>query len=417
MTTFSPLGAPYAPDMPTVDYADNGCGAIPCSGEHSFPGPRVAEPVTRRHRMMRVWVTALGVLLVGGCTGQSSSAGQNPQTGQNSGSSPSPSSPNSTAAPNQSGPPDCRHTVSRADDVPAALNAASPGATVCFTGHDLADTDVAMNRPGSANAPVRLFADGATVRSIHVSADHVIVEGFTVAGGDGLFAKGTDLAVRHNTIQDTQRSGITCDPCQNSIVEDNTVRHVDTAGIWISGQRIAVSHNNVSATVARDNGDADGMRFFGNGLRITDNTITDISATGYANPPHPDCFQTYDSNGPPTYDVVIAGNTCRNVDAQCLIATGDRSGNHAAPTGGPSISFIGNTCASNGAQAVNVRHWPNIELRDNKISGPNITRGIIIIEGSSGCVVVGNTTADGRPTVDIDNSSQQGSQVEHNSPG
>jgi hypothetical protein len=288
---------------------------------------------------------------------------------------------------------------------------------VCFTGQGLADTDVTLNRPGTATAPIRLFSDGATVRSIHISADHVIVEGFTVTGGDGLFLTGTDLAVRHNTVHDTQHSGISCDPCQNSIIENNTVQHVATAGIWISGQRIAVSHNTVSGTVARDNGDADGMRFFGSGHRITDNTITDISATGYANPPHPDCFQTYDSNGPPTYDVVIVGNTCRNVDAQCLIATGDRSGNNAAPTGGPSISFIGNTCASNGAQAVNVRRWPNVELRDNKISGPNITRGIIIIDGSNGCVVVGNTTTNGRPTVDIDDSSKTGSQVEHNSPG
>ena len=407
--------------MPTAVYADDDRGAIPCSGEYYLPERRAAAPVTRQLRMMRVWITVLGLLLIAGCTGQSPSsqspsASQNPSITQNPGSGQSPSSPNS-AGPNQNGPPDCRDTVTRADDVPAALNAASPGTTVCFTGHDLADTDVAMNRPGTASAAIRLHADGATVRSIHISADNVIVEGFTVTGGDGLFAKGTDLAIRHNTVQDTQRGGITCDPCKNSIIEDNTVHHVATAGIWISGQQIAVRHNTVSATVARDNGDADGMRFFGNGHRITDNTITDISATGYANPPHPDCFQTYDSNGPPTYDVAIVGNSCRNVDAQCLIATGDKNGNSAAPTGGPSISFIGNTCASNGAQAVNLRRWPNVELRDNKISGPNITRGIIIIDGSTGCVVVGNTSADGKPTVDVDYSSRQGAQVQHNSPG
>ncbi|MGB9281570.1 MAG: right-handed parallel beta-helix repeat-containing protein [Pseudonocardiaceae bacterium] len=361
--------------------------------------------------MLPIWITAVSLLLAAGCTGQNPPAGLNPPTEQNPGARPS------QGPPKQSGAPDCRRTVSRADDVAAALDAASPGSTVCFTGHDLADVDVAMNRPGAGNAPIRLFADGVTVRAIHVSADHIIVEGFTVTGGDGLFAKGADLTIRHNTVHDTAHTGISCDPCQNSIIEDNTVTHVDTTGIWISGQQIAVSHNTVSGTVARDNGDADGMRFFGNGHRITDNTITDITAIGYANPPHPDCFQTYDSNGPPTYDVLIKGNTCRNVDAQCLIATGDQSGNSAAPTNGPSISFIGNTCASNGAQAVNIRRWPNVELRDNKISGPNITRGIIIIDGSNGCVVVGNTTADGKPTVDIDNSSRQGSEVEHNSPG
>ena len=44
---------------------------------------------------------------------------------------------------------------------------------------------------------------------------------------------------------------------------------------------------------------------------------------------------------------------------------------------------------------MNLRRWPNVEIRGNKISGPHLTRGIIIIDGSS------------RP----------GSQVEHNSPG
>jgi Right handed beta helix region len=288
---------------------------------------------------------------------------------------------------------------------------------VCFAGHDLADTEVRMNRSGTAQAPIRLFSAGATVRSIHITADHVRIEGFTVASGDGVFLQGVDLAIRHNTVHDTQRSGITCAPCKDSIIESNTIRHVATTGVWISGQRITVSHNTVSETVARDNGDADGMRFFGNGHRITDNTITDISANGYANPPHPDCFQTYDNNSPPTFDVVIAGNTCRNVDAQCLIATGDQHENSAAPTGGLSIIFTGNTCASNGAQAVNLRRWPNVEIRDNKISGPHVTRGIIIIDGSTGCVVIDNTTAGGHPTVDIDGSSRPGSQVEHNSPG
>jgi Right handed beta helix region len=158
-------------------------------------------------------------------------------------------------------------------------------------------------------------------------------------------------------------------------------------------------------------------RFFGNGHRITENTITDISDRGYANPPHPDCFQTYDDNSPPTFDVLIAGNTCRNVGAQCLIATGDQRANSGAPSGGPSITFVDNACANNGAQAVNIRRWPNVEIRDNRFSGRNVARGIILVEGSTGSVVIGNTTTGGRPTVDIDNSSQPGSRVEHNSPG
>jgi nitrous oxidase accessory protein NosD len=281
----------------------------------------------------------------------------------------------------------------------------------------MSGTDLTLTHPGARNAPITLRSDGAPVRSIHIAADHIVVDGFTVAGGGGVFLQGDDLVIRHNTVHDTQRGGITCERCQDSIIESNTVEHVDTVGIWIDGQRIAVSHNTVRDILARDNGDADGMRFFGNGHRITDNTISDISDRGYANPPHPDCFQTYDDNSPPTFDVLIAGNTCRNVGAQCLIATGDQHANGGAPTGVASITFVDNTCASNGAQAVNVRHWPNVEIRDNKISGRNVTRGIILVEGSTGSVVIGNTTDGGRPTVDIDHSSQPGSRVEHNSPG
>ena len=377
----------------------------------------MGAPVTALPLRVSIWITALGLLLAAGCTSQSPSAGQNPWSSRSPSSRSNPSrGPNPSAGPNQSRPPDCSRTITRADDVPAALDAASPGSTVCFAGHDLAGAEVTMNRSGTAQAPISLRSEGATVRSLTLTADHVIIEGFTVTGGDGVFLKGTDLTIRNNAIHDTQRGGITCAPCENSILESNTVQHVATAGIWISGQRIAVSHNTVSGTVARDNGDADGMRFFGTGHRITDNTIMDISASGYANPPHPDCFQTYDDNSLPTFDVVITGNTCRNVDAQCLIATGDQHSNSAAPTEGPSIVFDGNTCASNGAQAVNLRRWPNVEIRDNKISGPNVTRGIIIIDGSTGCVVIGNTTAGDRPTVDIDDSSRPGSHVEHNSP-
>jgi parallel beta helix pectate lyase-like protein len=381
-------------------------------------GRRAAVPVRAPRRTLQVGIAAVSAVLIAGCGGQSASPAQNPGFSQNPGLSQSPPpGRSSSTGPDRAQPPTCNRTVTRADEVTTALNVAYPGTTLCFNGGDLTGTDLNLTRSGAANTPITLMTDGATVRSIHITADHVVVEGFTVTGGDGIVLKGGDLAIRHNTVHDTRQGGITCESCENSLIEANTVQHVDTVGIRISGQRIEVSHNTVSGTVAVDNGDADGIRFFGSGHRITGNTIADISDHGYANPPHPDCFQTYDDNSPPTFDVVIAGNACRNVGAQCLIATGDQHSNSAAPTGGPSITFVDNTCASNGAQAVNLRRWPNVEIRNNKLSGPNVTRGIIIIEGSTGCVVIGNTTDGGRPTVDIDRSSQPGSQLEHNNPG
>ncbi|HKS51142.1 MAG TPA: right-handed parallel beta-helix repeat-containing protein [Pseudonocardiaceae bacterium] len=357
-------------------------------------------------RMVPIWIAAVALVIVSGCGGQSSWEAPSLEP-----------SPNPPSGPAASPEPPCTRTISEAAEVRVALDSAPPGSTLCFTGGDMSGTDLTLTHPGARNAPITLRSDGAPVRSIHIAADHIVVDGFTVAGGGGVFLQGDDLVIRHNTVHDTQRGGITCERCQDSIIESNTVEHVDTVGIWIDGQRIAVSHNTVRDILARDNGDADGMRFFGNGHRITDNTISDISDRGYANPPHPDCFQTYDDNSPPTFDVLIAGNTCRDVGAQCLIATGDQHANGGAPTGVASITFVDNTCASNGAQAVNVRHWPNVEIRDNKISGHNVTRGIILVEGSTGSVVIGNTTDGGRPTVDIDHSSQPGSRVEHNSPG
>ncbi|MGH3548948.1 MAG: right-handed parallel beta-helix repeat-containing protein [Pseudonocardiaceae bacterium] len=314
-------------------------------------------------------------------------------------------------------PAGCTHTVTRSDEAQAALDAAAAGDTVCFSGGDLTDTDMAMTRSGTADAPITLAADGATVHEVQIKADHVILQGFTVAGGGGVLLEGAGITARNNTVHDTEQGGITCDPCTDSTIESNTMTHVATNGIEITGQRITVHANTISDTVVgRHGGDADGMRFYGSGHRISDNTISDISAEGYRSPPHPDCFQTLDNSKPPTFDVVISGNTCRNVDAQCLIATGDQDANSGAPTGVTSITFTGNMCANNGAQAVNVRRWPNVVVSQNTFAGPNLTRAVLISEGSTGCTVIGNTTTGNRPTAEVDGSSRSGSHVDNNTP-
>jgi len=356
-------------------------------------------------------VPLLGMaVLAGGC----SSAGQRPPTGEGE--------PESGQTPpagqrHRALPADCTDTVIGSDRVRAALNAAVPGSIVCFSGDDLADATVVMIRSGTAAAPIRLVSDGGTVREVQIKANYVTVEGFTVTGGSGVLLEGNGITARNNTVHDTRQGGITCDSCTDSTIEFNTMRHVATNGIDITGSRITVHANTISDTVAVDGGDADGMRFYGTGHRITDNTIFDISAQGYANPPHPDCFQTLDNGKPPTFDVVITGNTCRNVDAQCLIATGDQNGNGDAPSEVSSIVFENNLCANNGAQAVNVRRWPRVVVRHNIFSGPNLTRAVLITEGSTGCTVADNTTTAGRPTVQVDRSSQPGTHVGNDRPG
>ncbi|MGH3919853.1 MAG: right-handed parallel beta-helix repeat-containing protein [Pseudonocardiaceae bacterium] len=340
----------------------------------------------------RLWVSplALGLLATTGCT-----------------TSPDESTPIL--------PDDCTRTITQSDEVAAAVDASSPGDTLCFTGGNLVDAEVAMNRSGTSDAPIRLVSNGATVYNVRITADHVVIEGFTITGGDGLLLEGAGITAAHNTIRDTQRSGIACMPCTDSTIASNTVQQASMSGIYITGQGITVNGNTVSETVARDDGDADGMRFFGTGHRITGNTVRDISARGYSAPPHPDCLQTYDRS-PPTFDVVISDNTCRNVDAQCLIATDDQPGSSDAPAGIPSITFVGNTCDTTGAQSINLRGWPNVEVQDNRFSGPGLRRAILIIDGSTGCTVIGNTTAGGVPTVEIDGSSRPGFHGDGNSP-
>lgn len=374
----------------------------PQKGNASGLAAIVAAEVRCVARAVVGWlIPLLGlVLLTAGCT-SSSSSGNGPPGAQGQ----------------QALPSGCTHTITRADDVQTALDAAAAGDTLCFSGGDLADTDMALTRSGTADAPITLAADGATVHEIQIKADHVTLAGFTVAGGGGVLLEGAGILARNNTVHDTDQGGITCDPCTDSTIESNTMTHVASNGIDITGTRITVHANTISDTVVSPHGgDADGMRFYGSGHRITDNTISDISAEGYRSPPHPDCFQTLDNSKPPTFDVVISGNTCRNVDAQCLIATGDQGGNSGAPSGVPSITFTGNMCANNGAQAVNVRRWPNVVVTQNTFSGPNLTRAVLISEGSTGCTVTGNSTTDNRPTVEVDDSSRPGSHVDNNTP-
>ncbi len=141
--------------------------------------------------------------------------------------------------------------------------------------------------------------------------------------GDGLTMAGRGLVARNNVIYNATADGVDCRGCADTVIESNTVQRADGTGIWIAGYRITVHNNTVSDSVLRTQGDADGIRFFGNGHRLTGNTIKDIKASGYPRGgPHTDCFQTYDTrDAPPTYDVIIANNVCTNVDVQALIAT------------------------------------------------------------------------------------------------
>jgi len=297
----------------------------------------------------------------------------------------------------------------------AALQRVRPGSIVCLSGDGLADAELEVTTSGTPQQPITIVADGATLRTLNVNADYVVVQGLTLRDGDGLTMTGRGLVARNNVIYNATANGLDCRDCVDTIIESNIVQRADGTGIWISGERGTIRNNTVSDSVLRTLGDADGIRFFGNGLRFTGNTIKDIKASGYPHGgPHTDCFQTYDTrDAPPTYDVIIADNVCTNVDVQALIATNDERGGPSAPVRQTAIIFERNTVQVNGAQAVLLRNFPNVIVRDNHFSGPG-DRAVMITEGSTNCTVTGNTVAGNLRPFQIDRQSERGFQESDN---
>jgi parallel beta-helix repeat protein len=282
---------------------------------------------------------------------------------------------------------------------------------VCLSGDQLSDAELAVTISGAPQQPITILADGATIRSMDVEADYVVIQGLTLRDGDGLTMAGHGLVARNNVVYNATADGVECRDCTDTIIESNTIQRADGTGIWISGERITVRNNTVSESVLRTQGDADGIRFFGRGHRLVRNTIKDIKSSGYRDEgPHTDCFQTYDiPDAPPTYDIVIADNVCTNVDVQALIATNDGRSGRGIRTGQTSITFERNIVSVNGAQAVLLRNFPDVVVRDNHFSGPG-NRAVMLTEGSTRCTVAGNTvTGDLRP-FEIDRQSERGFQ-------
>ena len=345
-----------------------------------------------------VYVTVIGLtLIISGCT---AAPGRAPQGGP-------PPSASAGALPSE-----CTGPITNPDQASAALRQAGPGALVCLSGDGLTDAELVLTHSGTPQQPITVIADGATARSMTIKADYVVIQGLTLRDGDGLTMTGRGLVARNNLIYNAAANGLECSGCADTIIESNTVQRADGTGIWVSGEEITIRNNTISESVARTQRDADGVRFFGNGHRLIQNTIKDIKAGGYnGEGPHTDCFQTFNTAAnPPTYDVVIADNVCTNVDVQCLIATNDERDAAGASRGQNAILFEGNTCAVHGAQAVLLRNYPDVIVRGNRFSGPG-DRAVMLTEGSTGCAVIANTVAGRMRQFEIDPQSKPGFQT------
>ena len=314
-------------------------------------------------------------------------------------------------------PPGCASRVVEAQQARAALAQVRPGSRVCLSGEGLAATELELTTSGTPQQPITIVADGAVIRSMTVNADYVIIQGLALKDGDGLTMSGRGLIARNNVIYNAAQDGLVCRNCVDTILESNIVQRADGTGIWLSGERVTVRDNTVSESVLGTQGHADGIRFFGVSHRLTGNTIRDIRSSGYDNDPPgsspADCFESNSAHNPPTYDVVINGNACKHVDGECMAATTDDRGADGARAGQTAITFKRNTCSVDGAQAVLLRGFPHVIVRDNTFSGPG-ARAVQLIEGSTDCAVIGNAVTGHMRPYEIDRRSEPGFQESGN---
>jgi Right handed beta helix region len=220
-----------------------------------------------------------------------------------------------------------------------------PGDKICYTGE--LDDPLEITDSGTAEAPIVYSGGGETrVPGIRVEADHVIVEGFISDGADstGIFASG---------------EGVT--------VQDNVITQVRWTGE-----------------------DVDGIRFFGDGFRVLRNTITDLEGTDDVGDSHVDCIQTYATSGPGSSDVVIQGNRCEDIRAQCLMAEGPNDEGGSGEGVSRNWLFDGNYCDSNAkAQSVALEDIQNVVISNNEMVGKG-NKAFALGKDSTGIIVRDN---------------------------
>jgi Right handed beta helix region len=305
-------------------------------------------------------------------------------------------------------PTNCTQSLTEATSAQRALDQAVPGERLCIVGQYVQGASLRLASSGTPQQPIHLESDGATLTTLRITADNVVVEGFDTDGGEGIKARGANITIRNNDIRGAADDGIRCAPCTNSMIDNNMVRGADGAGILIEGQGVTAQYNDVSGSVRRAAADADGIVFFGVNLRLLHNSVHDISQRGYpaGAEPHPDCFQTFDS-GPVTYGVVVQHNQCVNVDAQCLLASGAERRNTGVPAGPWAIQFLDNYCQSGADQAVYLDGYPNVVVKANTFAG-RYTAGVLAVRGATSVRVVDNILIGQFEPSQVDDASRAG---------
>jgi hypothetical protein len=242
-----------------------------------------------------------------------------------------------------------------------AVGAAAPGDRICVTGNS--PNRLEITKGGSDQAPITVVGDGnASVKGITVKTNNVVVDGFQVVGAQ---APGIELTGNNLTAQ------------------NNTVKHPT-------------------------GGDFDGMRFFGNNIRILHNTITDINPDG--GKAHADCMQTFTNGRPSSEHVLIDGNRCEKIANICLMAEGPGDVGDGGGGDGTSAdwTFSNNFCQFGAGQGVMVEAVQNVTIRNNQFEGRS-SKAIGLDIGSTGATIAANLLGQGIDhEVGMDAKSRQG---------
>jgi hypothetical protein len=257
----------------------------------------------------------------------------------------------------------CTKKVTTAAALTQALSGAGAGDKICATGN--MGSRLTVSKGGTAAAPVRIVGNGSTVvKGITVNASYVQVSGFSVLGAKA-------------------------------------------PGIAIKGSNITVSHNTVKHPTG---GDFDGMRFFGNNLKILNNRITDISPDG--GKAHADCMQTFQNGTPSSKNVTISGNRCERVSNMCLMAEGPGDLGDGGEGEGESSNwtFSNNYCDNNASQALMIEAVQNVTVTGNQVVG-KVDKAFAFDVGSTGAKVGTNKIGPGIGyVVGMDSTSKKGYQ-------
>ena len=216
-----------------------------------------------------------------------------------------------------------------------------PGDVICLS--DM-DDPLQITVGGTPSAPVTYSGTGETrVPGIHAEADNIVIQGFLSDG-----AKDT--------------------------------------GIWVSGENVTVQDNTITQVKYTDN-DLDAMRFFGDGARILHNSVHDLEGSSDIGDSHVDCIQTFATSRPGSQDVVIQGNRCEGIRAQCLMAEGPNVDGGSRDGVSRNWVFEGNYCDAHAeAQSVSVQDIQNVRISHNEMAG-QANKAFALGQDSTGVVV------------------------------